>query len=113
LSGSAGPWAGALTIRRPEAGAARRLAAVLGPEAAREVPRSTATLEQSDPVTLTLTLSADDTGALRAALNAYLGWIQLALGAEAIARRRGSTGDSASGGAPQGDGLITAPPRRD
>jgi tRNA threonylcarbamoyladenosine modification (KEOPS) complex Pcc1 subunit len=113
VSGSAGSWAGILTVRRPEPGAAQRLAAVLRPEAAREVPRSSATLERKDPLTLALRLSAEDTGALRAALNAYLGWIQLALGAEAVARGRARAGGPASPAALAGEALITAAPPRD
>jgi tRNA threonylcarbamoyladenosine modification (KEOPS) complex Pcc1 subunit len=38
-------------------------------------------------------VEANDTGALRAAVNAYLGWVRLALDAEEVARE--STGAAA------------------
>ncbi|MHB8352410.1 MAG: KEOPS complex subunit Pcc1, partial [Thermoplasmata archaeon] len=48
------------------------------PESSREVPRATARVDRVGPDTVRLTLTARDTGALRAALNTYLGWISLA-----------------------------------
>ncbi|MHB8352135.1 MAG: KEOPS complex subunit Pcc1, partial [Thermoplasmata archaeon] len=71
-------WEGIIEIDRPMAGAADRLAAALRPESSREVPRATARVDRVGPDTVRLTLTARDTGALRAALNTYHGWISLA-----------------------------------
>jgi tRNA threonylcarbamoyladenosine modification (KEOPS) complex Pcc1 subunit len=54
--------------------------AALAPEATREVPRARATLRRVGPDRLEISIGARDTGAVRAALNTYLGWIDLALG---------------------------------
>lgn len=87
-----------IRIHRASARSGDLLERALGPEATREVPRSRATLARPDPRTIALEVFADDTGALRAALNAYLGWIRLALEAEGVAGR-------ASGGrAPASEG---------
>lgn len=51
----------------------------LAPEAAREVPRARATLAESTEGALEISVEAADAGALRAALNTYLGWLDLAL----------------------------------
>jgi tRNA threonylcarbamoyladenosine modification (KEOPS) complex Pcc1 subunit len=53
----------------------------LRPEAEREVPRTRATLSRPSPETVELTISARDPGAMRAALNTYLGWVHLSLAA--------------------------------
>jgi KEOPS complex subunit Pcc1 len=69
-----------------EAGAdAPALLQALSPEAGREVPRSTTTLSL-DGSTVVLEVSADDAGALRAALNSYLRWAALALDASKLAK---------------------------
>ena len=67
----------------------------LRPEAAREVPRARAELRPLARGDLEVTVSARDIGAMRAALNTYLGWIHLAL-ATALA----SAGDPAPGARP-------------
>ena len=64
-----------------------RLAAALAPEAEREVPRAAATLRRDAPGRLDLAIRARDTGALRAALNTYLGWIRLAEETESAVKR--------------------------
>jgi tRNA threonylcarbamoyladenosine modification (KEOPS) complex Pcc1 subunit len=71
-------WEAAIDIRRPTPEAAERLLRTLRPEAAREVPRVRATLTRSGAQVVTLRLLARDTGALRAALNTFLGWVSLA-----------------------------------
>jgi tRNA threonylcarbamoyladenosine modification (KEOPS) complex Pcc1 subunit len=43
------------------------------PEASEEIPRARVSLEGDDK-TLEIVIEADDTGALRAAMNAYLRW---------------------------------------
>jgi tRNA threonylcarbamoyladenosine modification (KEOPS) complex Pcc1 subunit len=82
-----GPWAATIRVRRPDRSAADHLARALLPEASREVPRSRAALSRPDDDLVTLEVTADDTGALRAAMNAYLGWVRLALDAEVVAER--------------------------
>jgi tRNA threonylcarbamoyladenosine modification (KEOPS) complex Pcc1 subunit len=59
----------------------------LRPEAAREVPRAHADLCRGTGRSLELTISARDSGAMRAALNTYLGWIHLSLATARAANR--------------------------
>jgi tRNA threonylcarbamoyladenosine modification (KEOPS) complex Pcc1 subunit len=61
------------------------LEAALRPEMGSDVPGSRATLERQGS-TLLLRLEAEDAGALRAALNAYLRWASLALDVHGVAR---------------------------
>ena len=77
-------WTAEIVVRLEARGAAERLARALGPEATREVPRAHARLERRPQETVGLLIGTRDTGALRAALNTYLGWIELALATEAI-----------------------------
>lgn len=84
-----GPWKARITIPRPTPAAAERLLRALGPEASREVPRARSRLERPDPRTVTIDVEARDTGALRAALNTFLGWVQLEVATEAVARGAG------------------------
>lgn len=79
-------WAASVTVRPGSAALAERLLRALGPEAAREVPRARATLHCPSPETLRIDVEAADSGALRAAMNTYLGWVQLALAAADAAR---------------------------
>jgi len=76
-----------LTARRPAL--AEWLVAALGPEAAREVPRAGATVARTAPGSLTIAIEAADAGAMRAALNTYLGWVALGV---ATARTASGTG---------------------
>ncbi|HEV8595770.1 MAG TPA: KEOPS complex subunit Pcc1 [Thermoplasmata archaeon] len=52
--------------------------ASLSPEAGREIPRSRVTVQGAGDVAEVL-IEAEDSGALRAALNSYLRWSQVAL----------------------------------
>lgn len=79
-------WDGVIEIEQEDAGAADRLTAALRPEASREVPRATARVERVGPAGVRISLTARDTGALRAALNTYLGWISLADRTEEVGR---------------------------
>ncbi|MCJ2531565.1 MAG: hypothetical protein LN413_04550 [Candidatus Thermoplasmatota archaeon] len=63
---------------RVETDAAETVAAALGPEATRPVPRSAVTLTTTSSA-LVMEVEARDTGALRAALNSYLRWASGAL----------------------------------
>ncbi|MGD1100081.1 MAG: KEOPS complex subunit Pcc1 [Thermoplasmata archaeon] len=61
----------------------------LRPEASREVPRAQAEMRRGPGGSLEITISARDSGAMRAALNTYLGWIHLSLAtARAVDRSR-------------------------
>lgn len=85
---SPGPWAAAIRVRGASVEAADRLYRSLSPEAAREVPRAHTTLQRDVGSGVSLGITTQDTGALRAALNTYLGWIDLAEATERIAARR-------------------------
>ena len=86
MTPSASGWNATITVRRPDPRSAERIERALAPEAAREVPRSRARMIRASERVVVLEVEADDTGALRAALNAYLGWIRLALEAEDVAQ---------------------------
>ncbi|HKS59978.1 MAG TPA: KEOPS complex subunit Pcc1 [Thermoplasmata archaeon] len=81
-------WTARVLIRAESGGAAERLAGALGPEAAREVPRAGAIVERPKPEIVRLRIRARDTGALRAALNTYLGWVALAAATEQAVKRK-------------------------
>jgi tRNA threonylcarbamoyladenosine modification (KEOPS) complex Pcc1 subunit len=59
----------------------------LAPEAEREVPRARAKLSPPTGSTLRLEITADDSGALRAGANTFLGWVRVALAAAEVATR--------------------------
>ena len=71
-------WTGSIEIHAPSVEKAEWLFRALGPEAEREVPRARASLIRPQPDQVRIEIAAKDTGALRAALNTYLGWIDLA-----------------------------------
>ncbi|MGA8543356.1 MAG: KEOPS complex subunit Pcc1 [Thermoplasmata archaeon] len=79
-------WSATLHVRARSERTAEMLERSLRPEADREVPRARATLRRSAPDTVELAIAADDTGAMRAALNTYLGWVALSLGTLRSAR---------------------------
>jgi len=72
------PWEATIRVRTRPADVAGWLVAALSPEAAREVPRAGATITETPPDGLTIVVDAADAGAMRAALNTYLGWVDLA-----------------------------------
>jgi tRNA threonylcarbamoyladenosine modification (KEOPS) complex Pcc1 subunit len=71
-------WRAIVSVRARDAAFARSLERALRPEASREVPRARAELRSATGAELELRISAGDIGAMRAALNTYLGWIHLA-----------------------------------
>ena len=83
MSSKAGAWTARIRVDRPDGPSADRLERALGPEAAREVPRSRARISRPEGTRVEIEVIADDSGALRAAMNTYLGWIALALRADA------------------------------
>jgi tRNA threonylcarbamoyladenosine modification (KEOPS) complex Pcc1 subunit len=78
MSDAIQPWRATVTVESRTPALARSLELALRPEASREVPRARAELRRATGTELELRISAADTGAIRAALNTYLGWIHLA-----------------------------------
>ncbi|HTT14966.1 MAG TPA: KEOPS complex subunit Pcc1 [Thermoplasmata archaeon] len=72
-------WHATISVRTPHASWSAWLEAALAPEATREVPRARARVERRGPDTLEIVIEANDSGAVRAAVNTYLGWIDLSL----------------------------------
>ena len=63
-----------ITLEGPEASVVRR---ALAPEAGRDVPKARVAVSGTGR-TVTITIEAEDTGALRAAVNSYLRWSDVA-----------------------------------
>ncbi len=63
-----------ITLEGTEASVVRQ---ALAPEAGRDVPKARVSVSGSGS-RLTITIDADDTGALRAAVNSYLRWSDVA-----------------------------------
>ena len=63
-----------IVLSGPDAGVVYE---ALRPETGRDVPKARVAM-RSAPDRLTLTIDADDTGALRAAVNSYLRWADVA-----------------------------------
>jgi tRNA threonylcarbamoyladenosine modification (KEOPS) complex Pcc1 subunit len=80
-------WTAQLIVPCGSRAAAERTRAALAPEIKREVPRARVSGLREDGDRLVVDLTASDTGAMRAALNTYLGWIGLIRAAEDVARR--------------------------
>ena len=92
---STGGWTAHFRVTLAGSDAADHLLAVLAPESAREVPKATASLGRPSPQVVTIDVRASDPGALRAAANTYLGWVELAAGAATVARRARTAGPPA------------------
>jgi len=80
------PWTASVRLRVDDPSVAEWLDQALRPEASREVPRAHAELAHEAGPTLELSITAKDSGAMRAALNTYLGWIHLSLATAQAAR---------------------------
>ena len=83
------PWTATVHLRVHDPKVTDWLEQALQPEAAREVPRARAELRRGTGDSLDLSITAKDSGAMRAALNTYLGWIHLSLATAQAARRPG------------------------
>ena len=84
-------WTARVRVRAGNVRLAAWLERALRPEAAREVPRARTTVRRTGP-TLELRVEAVDAGAMRAALNTYLGWVALSVataGAAGVATAAG------------------------
>ena len=90
MSAVAAEWTATVEVHVPDEPLLDWIERALGPEAAREVPRSTAELRRTSDGGVRISISARDSGAMRAALNTYLGWIHLAIGAARAARTGGT-----------------------
>jgi tRNA threonylcarbamoyladenosine modification (KEOPS) complex Pcc1 subunit len=86
MSAGRGDWTASLRVRAADERVAAMLERALRPEADREVPRARAALSRPSPEVVELEIAAGDSGAMRAALNTYLGWVALALGTLRSAR---------------------------
>ena len=71
-----------VTLEGPGAAVVR---AALRPEAGRDIPKARVTIAGSGR-TVAIAVRAEDTGTLRAALNSYLRWADVALGVRQEAR---------------------------
>jgi len=81
------PWSATVRLATGRVELARWLERALAPEASREVPRATTVVRRSG-ATVELRVVASDAGALRAALNTYLGWVALSLATAGVAQRQ-------------------------
>jgi len=88
MTGEDAGWTAVISVRLPQERLALWLEQALRPEAAREVPRSHAEVRRPSADTVEIALTTRDTGAARAAMNTYLGWVHLAL--ETVARAAAS-----------------------
>jgi tRNA threonylcarbamoyladenosine modification (KEOPS) complex Pcc1 subunit len=79
VSGANAPWTATVTVRTPDERLVAMLERSLRPEAEREVPRARAALARPSAGTVELAIEARDVGAMRAALNTYLGWVDLSI----------------------------------
>jgi len=80
-------WTASVRVRVESPAVAEWLEQALRPEASREVPRAHAEMRRDSDCSLELTISARDSGAMRAALNTYLGWVHLSLATAQTALR--------------------------
>jgi tRNA threonylcarbamoyladenosine modification (KEOPS) complex Pcc1 subunit len=94
MTDSTPAWTASVTVRPRNAKLADWLEQALQPEAAREVPRARAEVHRAPDGALELRISARDSGAMRAALNTYLGWIHLSLATAKAADRSGEAGSN-------------------
>jgi tRNA threonylcarbamoyladenosine modification (KEOPS) complex Pcc1 subunit len=90
MTDAAPEWTASIRVRAGTPTVLDWIEQALRPEATREVPRAHAELRRGDGGMLELTISARDSGAMRAALNTYLGWIHLSLATARAAERAGS-----------------------
>jgi len=79
------PWSATVRLATGDRELAGWLERALRPEAAREVPRARTAVRRTG-ATVELRMEASDAGAMRAALNTYLGWVALSLATARAAR---------------------------
>ena len=86
MSGPAFPWTASVRLHSLDPKVVDWLEQALRPEAEREVPRAHAEIHRGEAGSLEIAISARDSGAMRAALNTYLGWVALSLATARAAR---------------------------
>ncbi len=84
MSRGAPAWSATVSVAAGGAELARWLERALLPEAAREVPRARTSVRRTGD-RLDLRIETGDAGAMRAALNTYLGWVSLSLATAGVA----------------------------
>jgi len=80
-------WTASVRVRSDDPTVVDWIEEALRPEATREVPRARAELRRGTGGALELAIFARDSGAMRAALNTYLGWIHLSFATARAADR--------------------------
>jgi len=90
------PWAATVRLETGRTTVAGWLEKALRPEAEREVPRARTTVRRVGS-TVELRVVAADAGAMRAALNTYLGWVALSLATVGAAESSGSIASPSAG----------------
>ena len=78
MTATGGRWTATIAVRPSRPTLADWIERSLRPEVTREVPRTRALLRRPGPRTVEVVIEAKDAGAMRAALNTYLGWVRLA-----------------------------------
>jgi tRNA threonylcarbamoyladenosine modification (KEOPS) complex Pcc1 subunit len=95
VTGEEDPWSATVAVRTRTPQLVGWIERALRPEVAREVPRASAEVRTGPPDTVVITISARDSGALRAALNTYLGWVHLSLATARAAATSSGSGERA------------------
>jgi tRNA threonylcarbamoyladenosine modification (KEOPS) complex Pcc1 subunit len=95
VTGDEDTWSATVAVRTGNPRLVGWVERTLRPEAAREVPRASADIRTGPPDTVVISISARDSGALRAALNTYLGWVHLSLATARAAASPGGSGGRA------------------
>ena len=91
MTGAEAPWSATVAVRTRDPQLVGWVERALRPEVTREVPRASVKVQTGPPDTVVITISAHDSGAVRAALNTYLGWVHLSLAtARAVSTGSGS-----------------------
>ncbi len=85
-------WTATVSVRTADPDLATWVERALGPETSREVPRARTRLRRPSGDTVELEISARDAGAMRAALNTYLGWVDLSLATARVSGRTQGSG---------------------
>ena len=80
-------WVAQIQVHLSNANGAERLARTLMPEATREVPRARTSVIRIGETSVEIRLFARDTSSLRAAVNTFLGWVELVAHTEKVAAR--------------------------
>jgi tRNA threonylcarbamoyladenosine modification (KEOPS) complex Pcc1 subunit len=86
-------WSATVRVRLESPTLAGWLERALLPEASHEVPRARTSVRRRGP-SVELRVDAADAGAMRAALNTYLGWVALSVATAGAARTTRAAGEA-------------------